>query len=109
MLDTAKKACQELCCRCIVKSISARRKCLYHWHQVVDILAKNPAKIIIKIESNEENLIQAFKDSQIGQKVYFSKQGHKGKKVKSPYWCSDWPVAIGGTWSIWQVKVVDWV
>jgi hypothetical protein len=52
---------------------------------VVDILAKNPAKIIIKIESNEENLIQAFKDSQIGQKVYFSKQGHKGKKVKSPY------------------------
>jgi hypothetical protein len=48
---------------------------------VVDILAKNPAKIIIKIESNEENLIQAFKDSQIGQKVYFFKQGHKGKKL----------------------------
>jgi hypothetical protein len=46
---------------------------------VVDILAKNPAQTIIKIESNEEKLIQAFKDSQISQKVYFSKQGLKGK------------------------------
>jgi hypothetical protein len=46
---------------------------------VVDILAKNPAKTIIKIERNEEKLIQAFKASQIGQKVYFSNQSHMEK------------------------------